>query len=156
MFEEVKEEKEESNSESETDLICPQAPRHPTQGEPEPEPEDGEISPEQPRQPDKDTHASYQRQWKGVSNISAYELKAKVGEGTFGIVTIATHIPTGKTVALKTILIHNEKEGMPITAIREIRILKMLNHQNIINLQEVAYQKKNTANKECRGSSFLN
>jgi CTD kinase subunit alpha len=28
----------------------------------------------------------------------------------------------------------NEKEGFPITALREIRILQLLRHENIVNL----------------------
>lgn len=35
---------------------------------------------------------------------------------------------------------HNEKEGMPITALREIRILKRLNHPNVVQLREVIVQ----------------
>jgi serine/threonine-protein kinase BUR1 len=32
---------------------------------------------------------------------------------------------------------HNEKEGFPITAIREIKILKALDHPNIVKLREM-------------------
>ena len=39
-----------------------------------------------------------------------------------------------KIVALKKVLMENEKEGFPITALREIRILQLLNHENIVNL----------------------
>ena len=35
---------------------------------------------------------------------------------------------------------HNEKEGMPITALREIRILKRLSHPNVVQLREVIVQ----------------
>ncbi|KAG5440676.1 hypothetical protein PCK2_000264 [Pneumocystis canis] len=38
---------------------------------------------------------------------------------------------------MKRILMHNEKEGFPITALREIRILKMLSHVNIIPLMDI-------------------
>ena len=31
----------------------------------------------------------------------------------------------------------NEKEGFPITAIREIKLLAMLQHENVINLREI-------------------
>lgn len=31
----------------------------------------------------------------------------------------------------------NEKEGFPITAIREIKLLSMLQHENVINLREI-------------------
>ena len=29
---------------------------------------------------------------------------------------------------------HNEKEGMPVTALREIKILKSLKHSNVVEL----------------------
>ena len=44
---------------------------------------------------------------------------------------------TGKVVALKRILMHNEKEGMPVTALREIKILKALEHSCIINIVDM-------------------
>jgi cyclin-dependent kinase 12/13 len=40
-------------------------------------------------------------------------------------------------VALKKIRMDNEKEGFPITAIREIKLLRNLNHENVINLREI-------------------
>jgi serine/threonine-protein kinase BUR1 len=49
----------------------------------------------------------------------------------------ALHRATGKTVALKRILMHNEKEGMPVTALREIKILKALKHPNIVELLDM-------------------
>jgi hypothetical protein len=48
---------------------------------------------------------------------------------------------TGELVALKRILMHNEKDGVPITAIREIKILKELHHKNIVPLSDIAVQK---------------
>lgn len=45
--------------------------------------------------------------------------------------------PTGKIVVLKRILMHNEKEGMPVTALREIKILKALKHVGIINILDM-------------------
>lgn len=49
----------------------------------------------------------------------------------------ALHKRTNTAVALKRILMHNEKEGMPVTALREIKILKALNHPCIINLLDM-------------------
>ena len=46
----------------------------------------------------------------------------------------ALHKAKGTPVALKRILMHNEKEGMPITALREIKILKALQHPCIIDI----------------------
>lgn len=40
-------------------------------------------------------------------------------------------------VALKRILMHNEKEGMPVTALREIKILKSLKHPSIIEIVDM-------------------
>ncbi|KAK7207233.1 kinase-like domain-containing protein [Myxozyma melibiosi] len=70
-----------------------------------------------------------------------YEELGKLGEGTFGEVYKARHKRTGRLVALKKILMHNEREGFPITAIREIRILKQLSHENVIPLFEMAIER---------------
>lgn len=39
--------------------------------------------------------------------------------------------------ALKMIKMDNDKEGFPITAMREIKLLKQLNHPNIVGLVEI-------------------
>lgn len=40
-------------------------------------------------------------------------------------------------VALKKIRMDTEKEGFPITAIREIKILSSMHHENVVNLREI-------------------
>ena len=45
-------------------------------------------------------------------------------------------------VALKKVRLENEKEGFPITAVREIKILRQLNHTNIVNLTEIVTDKQ--------------
>ncbi|KAF8584345.1 Pkinase-domain-containing protein [Ramaria rubella] len=82
-------------------------------------------------------HTAYARFFSGVGRMDAYDVTTKVGEGTFGEVHKATHRPSATPVALKRILMHNEKEGMPVTALREIRILKRLSHPNVVQLREV-------------------
>lgn len=82
----------------------------------------------------------------GVSSIREYTLSEKVGEGTFGEVSIAKSIRTGEKVALKKILIHKDRDGIPITALREIKLLKSLRHNNIIELNEIAFQQGNPEN----------
>ncbi|KAG0729111.1 Cyclin-dependent kinase 9-A [Chionoecetes opilio] len=74
-------------------------------------------------------------------DVIKYEKLAKIGQGTFGEVFKARDRRTGKVVALKKILMENEKEGFPITALREIRILKLLRHENVVNLLEIARTK---------------
>ena len=48
---------------------------------------------------------------------------------------------SGTFVALKKVRLENEKEGFPITAVREIKILRQLNHPNIVNLMEIVTDK---------------
>lgn len=56
---------------------------------------------------------------------------------SFSEVHKAKHRETGRMVALKRILMHNEKEGMPVTALREIKILKALKHKNVVELLDM-------------------
>ncbi|EDV27206.1 uncharacterized protein TRIADDRAFT_23127, partial [Trichoplax adhaerens] len=58
----------------------------------------------------------------------------QIGEGTYGQVFKAKIKDTDKLVALKKVRTDHEREGFPITAVREIKILKQLNHQSIVNL----------------------
>ncbi len=53
--------------------------------------------------------------------------------GTYGIVYKATDKQTGETVALKKIRLDGEDEGVPSTALREISLLKELQHPNIVS-----------------------
>mmetsp|Transcript_24352 Transcript_24352/g.46646 ORF Transcript_24352/g.46646 Transcript_24352/m.46646 type:complete len:92 (+) Transcript_24352:1218-1493(+) len=45
---------------------------------------------------------------------------------------------TGEIVALKRINTEEEANGFPITALREVKLLKALRHDNIVKLKEVA------------------
>lgn len=73
--------------------------------------------------------------------VDKYEKMTKIGQGTFGEVFKARlRSDKGKIVALKKVLMENEKEGFPITALREIKILQLLNHDNIVNLIEICRQ----------------
>ncbi|XP_002737515.1 cyclin-dependent kinase 1-like [Saccoglossus kowalevskii] len=64
----------------------------------------------------------------------------KIGEGTYGVVYKGRNKKTGKLVALKKIRLESEEEGVPSTAIREISLLKELQHPNIVSLQDVLMQ----------------
>uniref|UniRef100_A0A669QLC5 Cyclin-dependent kinase 2 n=1 Tax=Phasianus colchicus TaxID=9054 RepID=A0A669QLC5_PHACC len=63
----------------------------------------------------------------------------KIGEGTYGVVYKARNKVTGEVVALKKIRLDTETEGVPSTAIREISLLKELNHPNIVKLLDVIH-----------------
>lgn len=73
----------------------------------------------------------------GSRSVDCFEKLEQIGEGTYGQVYMAREIRTGEIVALKKIRMDNEKEGFPITAIREIKILKKLHHENVIKLKEI-------------------
>eukprot|EP01135_Chromosphaera_perkinsii_P009030 Nk52_evm48s1569 gene=Nk52_evmTU48s1569 len=87
-------------------------------------------------------------------NVSKYEKLDKIGQGTFGEVFKAKNRDTGEIVALKKVLMENEKEGFPITAIREIKILKQLNHKNIVRLIEICHTPASELNKN-KGSIYM-
>lgn len=63
-------------------------------------------------------------------------------KGTYGIVYKAQNKITGEIVALKRIRLDNEEEGVPCTAIREISLLKELEHPNIVKLHDVLHTEK--------------
>jgi hypothetical protein len=84
-----------------------------------------------------------QRRFRGAARINEYEvMKEKLGEGTFGVVSKGISKRSGKVFALKKILMHNEKDGFPITALREVKLLKMLSHPNILKLEEMAVERQ--------------
>ncbi|OMH84843.1 Cyclin-dependent kinase 2 [Zancudomyces culisetae] len=61
-----------------------------------------------------------------------YQRIDKVGEGTYGVVYKAQDVETGRIVAMKKIKLEGEDDGIPSTAIREISLLKELQHENIV------------------------
>ena len=61
----------------------------------------------------------------------------KIGEGTYGEVYEAIDTTNNNKVALKKLRIENKDEGIPITALREMCILKHLKHENIVELYEI-------------------
>lgn len=70
-----------------------------------------------------------------------YQLVSQVGEGTFGKVYKAKNVITETFVALKRIKVEAEKDGFPVTALREIKLLQSLNHRNVIPLHEMMVSK---------------
>jgi len=77
-----------------------------------------------------------------------YKGMAKIGQGTFGEVWKARCIQSNRIVALKKVLMENEREGFPITALREIKILQQLRHENVVELIEICRTKPDHRNKK--------
>lgn len=74
--------------------------------------------------------------------IDRYEKLENIGEGTYGVVYKARDTQTGEIYALKKIKLETEQEGIPSTAIREIALLKELQHPNIVRLVNVLHTDK--------------
>ncbi|KAL8845862.1 MAG: hypothetical protein Q9221_009005 [Calogaya cf. arnoldii] len=74
------------------------------------------------------------------ASIQNYERLNQLGEGTYGVVFRAKEHRSSKIVALKQVRIPPEdgQNGVPITALREISILRLLKHENIVNVLDVA------------------
>ena len=74
---------------------------------------------------------------KELRNSAIYERVQQVGEGTYGKVYKTKNSITNEYVAVKKLRLESEREGFPITAIREIKLLQSFNHPNIVGLLEM-------------------
>ena len=70
-------------------------------------------------------------------DLEKYQRINKIGEGTYGIVYKARNKLTNEIIALKKIRLDHEDEGIPSTAVREITLLKELDHPNIVKMMDV-------------------
>uniref|UniRef100_A0A673JMV2 Cyclin-dependent kinase 13-like n=1 Tax=Sinocyclocheilus rhinocerous TaxID=307959 RepID=A0A673JMV2_9TELE len=92
----------------------------------------------------------------GKRCVDKFEIIGITGEGTYGQVYKAKDKDTAELVALKKVRLDNEKEGFPITAIREIKILRQLNHKSIINMKEIVTDKEDALDfKNDKGAFYL-
>ncbi|KAI0221348.1 kinase subunit of RNA polymerase II carboxy-terminal domain kinase I [Massospora cicadina] len=66
-----------------------------------------------------------------------YEKMAQIGEGTYGKVYKARNLKTQDFVALKCLRLEKEREGFPLTALREIKLLQRLRDKRIVQLLEI-------------------
>lgn len=83
-----------------------------------------------------------------MNSIKNYEIIQKLGQGTFGVVQKARNLKTKQLVALKQLINHSAKEGFPITAMREITILKSLHHKNILKITDMIYEHPKISNPQ--------
>ncbi|VVA95186.1 unnamed protein product [Arabis nemorensis] len=72
-----------------------------------------------------------------------YLKREVLGQGTYGVVFKATDTKNGNIVAIKKIRLGKQKEGVNITALREIKLLKELKHPHIIELIDAFPHKEN-------------
>ncbi|XP_053121390.1 cyclin-dependent kinase 12 isoform X3 [Hemicordylus capensis] len=92
----------------------------------------------------------------GKRCVDKFDIIGIIGEGTYGQVYKAKDKDTGELVALKKVRLDNEKEGFPITAIREIKILRQLIHRSVVNMKEIVTDKQDALDfKKDKGAFYL-
>ncbi|XP_052057798.1 MAP/microtubule affinity-regulating kinase 3-like isoform X5 [Mytilus californianus] len=75
-------------------------------------------------------------------HIGKYRLIKTIGKGNFAKVKLAKHVPTGREVAIKIIDKTQLNPSSLQKLFREVRIMKMLDHPNIVKLFEVIQTEK--------------
>jgi cell division cycle 2-like len=73
----------------------------------------------------------------GCRSVEIYEKLNHIEEGSYGVVYRARDTETGDIVALKRLKLEREKNGFPITGLREISTLMAARHPNIVNIREI-------------------
>lgn len=73
--------------------------------------------------------------------VTEFEKLNRIGEGTYGVVYRARDTVSNKIVALKKVRMEREKDGIPLSGLREISLLLKLEHENIVQLTEVVVGK---------------
>lgn len=97
------------------------------------------------RHPRRDSPQYFQRETRGETNSAKmdkestgtqYEAVAEIGEGAYGKVYKARDLKNGgRFVALKRVRVQTEEEGMPLSTIREVAVLRQLEafeHPNVV------------------------
>ena len=70
-------------------------------------------------------------------SVYSYERLNQIEEGSYGVVFRARDKQTGDIVALKKLKLDEEKNGFPITALREVYALMSCRHENVVGVREV-------------------
>lgn len=73
----------------------------------------------------------------GCRSIHNYERLNHIEEGSYGVVFRAREKATGDIVALKKLKMDKERNGFPITSLREIRSLMEASHENVVRVREI-------------------
>jgi len=79
-------------------------------------------------------NAEREKKWAKIS---------KVGEGTYAVVYKGKEVATGRQIAIKKIKVGQFKDGLDMSAIREVKYLQELRHPNVIQLLDVYSHKTN-------------
>ncbi|KAF2350859.1 Protein kinase domain [Trinorchestia longiramus] len=99
----------------------------------------GELarSPTRSPVPMKEVLPSYYPAIMGCRSVDEFECLNRIAEGTYGVVYRAREKCNNTIVALKRLKMEKEKEGFPITSLREINTLLKGQHNNIVTVREI-------------------
>lgn len=81
-----------------------------------------------------------------TTTVQTYTKDKKVGEGTYAVVYVGKQVKTNRKIATKEIKTGLFKDGLDMSAIREVKYLKELRHQNVIELIDVFMSHDNNLN----------
>merc|ERR1719237_132039 len=73
----------------------------------------------------------------GCRSVAEFKCMNRIEEGTYGVVYRARDKRTQEIVALKKLKMEREKEGFPITSLREINTLLISQHVNVVTVREI-------------------
>jgi cell division cycle 2-like protein len=99
----------------------------------EPEDEDDSCKTPEPASPPQRSANMLQ----GYRSVDELERLNKIDEGTYGVVYRAREKKTGEIVALKKVKMEKEREGFPLTSLKEINILLSFHHPSVVDVKEV-------------------
>jgi cell division cycle 2-like len=83
------------------------------------------------------TITTYYCALQGCRSVEEFECLNKIEEGAYGVVFRAQDKKTNEVVALKRLKMEKEKEGFPITSIREVDTLLKSQHPNVVTVREI-------------------
>ena len=70
-------------------------------------------------------------------SVTEFEKLNRIGEGTYGVVYRARDARNNRIVALKKMKFDWDRNGIPVSGLREMNILLNLKHDNIVHMTEV-------------------
>ncbi|XP_015243105.1 PREDICTED: cyclin-dependent kinase 11A isoform X2 [Cyprinodon variegatus] len=133
--EEEEDEEEEEEEEGKEGLPTPQSQTHSHSATPEENyiPDSPPVSPVELKK----ELPKYLPALQGCRSVEEFQCLNRIEEGTYGVVYRAKDKKTDEIVALKRLKMEKEKEGFPITSLREINTILKAQHPNIVTVREI-------------------
>ncbi|KAJ7785986.1 Pkinase-domain-containing protein [Mycena metata] len=131
------------NEEEQPPVVAGPPPKRRAKHKPPPDSAESTPPPPPPNVPRPSTHSRYvpprthHPPILPSRSVYCYERLNQIEEGSYGVVFRARDKQTGDIVALKKLKLDEEKNGFPITALREINALMACRHENVVGVREV-------------------